>query len=122
MWLSNFSKMFSCIYCLMAVRGAVCWLYNPMLDDLQLWVTYLLIEEYIWISSSDRLLGFLCFVLMYSQSSSECSISVGSIGNSYPPSSSTRSLLMADIRCLPGVSNKLDKVVLDSCILLILIA
>ncbi|KAG8385530.1 hypothetical protein BUALT_Bualt03G0054800 [Buddleja alternifolia] len=30
-------------------------------------------------------------------------ISVGSIGNSYPPSSSTRSLLMADIRCLPGM-------------------
>ncbi|KAL1560248.1 glyoxysomal processing protease, glyoxysomal-like isoform X1 [Salvia divinorum] len=30
-------------------------------------------------------------------------ISVGSIGNSYPPSSSTSSLLMADIRCLPGM-------------------
>ncbi|PIN07392.1 Peptidase Do [Handroanthus impetiginosus] len=30
-------------------------------------------------------------------------ISVGSIGNSYPSSSSTRSLLMADIRCLPGM-------------------
>ncbi|KAL6567395.1 hypothetical protein OROGR_001063 [Orobanche gracilis] len=30
-------------------------------------------------------------------------ISVGSIGNSYPPSSFTRSLLMADIRCLPGM-------------------
>ncbi|KAH6829095.1 hypothetical protein C2S53_013243 [Perilla frutescens var. hirtella] len=30
-------------------------------------------------------------------------ISVGSIGNSYPPSSPTRSLLMADIRCLPGM-------------------
>ncbi|KAK4491659.1 hypothetical protein RD792_002422, partial [Penstemon davidsonii] len=32
-------------------------------------------------------------------------ISVGSIGNSYPPNSFTRSLLMADIRCLPGRSN-----------------
>ncbi|XP_051128923.1 glyoxysomal processing protease, glyoxysomal isoform X2 [Andrographis paniculata] len=30
-------------------------------------------------------------------------ISVGSIGNSYPPGSFTRSLLMADIRCLPGM-------------------
>ncbi|KAL3851336.1 hypothetical protein ACJIZ3_013218 [Penstemon smallii] len=30
-------------------------------------------------------------------------ISVGSIGNSYPPNSFTRSLLMADIRCLPGM-------------------
>ncbi|KAL6562119.1 hypothetical protein OROGR_003126 [Orobanche gracilis] len=30
-------------------------------------------------------------------------ISVGSIGNSYPPSSFTRSLLMADIKCLPGM-------------------
>ncbi|KAL2244440.1 UNVERIFIED_CONTAM: Glyoxysomal processing protease, glyoxysomal [Sesamum indicum] len=30
-------------------------------------------------------------------------ISVGSIGNSYPPSSFRRSLLMADIRCLPGM-------------------
>ncbi|KAK6149934.1 hypothetical protein DH2020_017459 [Rehmannia glutinosa] len=30
-------------------------------------------------------------------------ISVGSIGNSYPPTSFTRSLLMADIRCLPGM-------------------
>ncbi|KAL6546589.1 hypothetical protein OROMI_022310 [Orobanche minor] len=30
-------------------------------------------------------------------------ISVGSIGNSYPPNSLTRSLLMADIRCLPGM-------------------
>ncbi|KAL7130002.1 hypothetical protein ABFS83_13G104800 [Erythranthe nasuta] len=30
-------------------------------------------------------------------------ISVGSVGNTYPPSSSTRSLLMADIRCLPGM-------------------
>ncbi|KAL8468062.1 hypothetical protein ACS0TY_031350 [Phlomoides rotata] len=30
-------------------------------------------------------------------------ISVGSIGNSYPPVSSTRSLLLADIRCLPGM-------------------
>lgn len=108
----------------MAVRGAVCWLYNtnPILDDLQLWVSYLLIEKYIWISSSDPTVGILYIVLIYSKSSSKCSISVGSIGNSYPTSSSTRSLLMADIRCLPGVSNKLDKVVLDSCILLILIA
>ncbi|XP_071930486.1 glyoxysomal processing protease, glyoxysomal-like [Coffea arabica] len=31
------------------------------------------------------------------------SISVGSIANSHPPSSSDRSLLMADIRCLPGM-------------------
>ncbi|GER25442.1 protease-related family protein, partial [Striga asiatica] len=31
------------------------------------------------------------------------STSVGSIGNSYPPGSSSRSLLMADIRCLPGM-------------------
>lgn len=31
------------------------------------------------------------------------SISVGSIANSYPPSSSNKSLLMADIRCLPGM-------------------
>ncbi|PON61385.1 Peptidase S1C [Trema orientale] len=30
------------------------------------------------------------------------SISVGSIANFYPPHSSSRSLLMADIRCLPG--------------------
>ncbi|XP_030480157.1 glyoxysomal processing protease, glyoxysomal isoform X2 [Cannabis sativa] len=31
------------------------------------------------------------------------SISVGSIANCYPPRSSSRSLLMADIRCLPGM-------------------
>lgn len=31
------------------------------------------------------------------------SVSVGSIGNCYPSSSSTTSLLMADIRCLPGM-------------------
>uniref|UniRef100_A0A5B7BU36 Putative glyoxysomal processing protease, glyoxysomal n=1 Tax=Davidia involucrata TaxID=16924 RepID=A0A5B7BU36_DAVIN len=31
------------------------------------------------------------------------SISVGSIANIYPPSSSTISLLMADVRCLPGM-------------------
>ncbi|KAM1004844.1 hypothetical protein EV1_004906 [Malus domestica] len=31
------------------------------------------------------------------------SISVGSIANCYPPNSSSSSLLMADIRCLPGV-------------------
>lgn len=31
------------------------------------------------------------------------SISVGSVANSYPPCSSSKSLLMADIRCLPGM-------------------
>lgn len=31
------------------------------------------------------------------------SISVGSLANCYPPSASRRSLLMADIRCLPGM-------------------
>lgn len=35
------------------------------------------------------------------------SISVGSVANSYPPCSSSKSLLMADIRCLPGASNYL---------------
>lgn len=47
---------------------------------------------------------------------------MGSIGNSYPPNSSARSLLMADIRCLPGASSKLVNFILESCILLILIA
>ena len=31
-----------------------------------------------------------------------CSISVGSVANCYPPKSSDRALLLADIRCLPG--------------------
>lgn len=52
---------------------------------------------------------------------SQCSISVGSIGNSYPPSSFMRAILMADIRCLPGVNNYPEIVILESCILLILI-
>uniref|UniRef100_A0A1S3WXI9 Glyoxysomal processing protease, glyoxysomal-like n=1 Tax=Nicotiana tabacum TaxID=4097 RepID=A0A1S3WXI9_TOBAC len=32
-----------------------------------------------------------------------CSISVGSIANSYPPSPQNKALLIADIRCLPGM-------------------